>query len=88
MPFRFYCVFEHHLCEAVGLAAMTSVETFYNAFYWFKTFVRQYTALHGPNAGLEQQAYQMLEHAPEGTDWDQLRAVCEQLEREETLHTR
>jgi hypothetical protein len=36
---------------------------FYNAYYWFQSFVKLHTLKHGHDAGLEQQAFKMLEEA-------------------------
>lgn len=54
---------------AAGLPAMSDVTAFYNAYYWFLVFARLHQASSGPDAGLEQQALQLLEAAPDDIDW-------------------
>src|SRR5262245_56390652 len=39
-------------------ARLTGETLFYNRYYWFLKFIRLYTAEHGADAGLEQQAFQ------------------------------
>lgn len=46
---------------------------FYNRYYWFVFFLKLYTAKHGYDAGLEQQAFQLLEESETmniEVDWD------------------
>lgn len=38
-------------------------QRFYNAYYWFQRFASLYMRKHGYDAGLEQQAFKMLENA-------------------------
>jgi hypothetical protein len=40
-----------------------------NRYFWFVRFVALWTAGHGPDAGLEQQAHQVLEQADCDVDW-------------------
>jgi hypothetical protein len=46
-----------------------SQKLFYNKYYWFVRFVRLYSSKCGQDAGLEQQAFQMLEQESEQLDW-------------------
>jgi hypothetical protein len=45
----------------------------YNAYYWFHRFAHLYQLQHGPDAGLEQQGFQLLERMVEkvgvNLDW-------------------
>jgi len=55
-----------------------SVKNFYNRYYWFMTFVEKFKLKNGDDAGMEQQAFQLLEEVEgiDGTiDW----AIVEQL---------
>ena len=81
---RYFLLFsEPELLARVDLGApMDAVTAFYNQYYWFKRFVQLHHKEHGPDAGLDQQAFQLLESAPEGVDWDVLAAIEQQLERE------
>jgi hypothetical protein len=54
---------------------------FYSRYYWFNKFVKKYIQIYGPNAGLEQQLFKMLEHYYEYSgvrevDWN----IIEQIE--------
>ena len=42
-----------------------AVALFYSRYYWFDRFKKRYITLYGDNAGLEQQAFKMLEHFSE-----------------------
>jgi hypothetical protein len=50
----------------------------YNSYYWLKRFSKLYMAEHGYQAGFEQQAFQLLEHADVSFDW----SIIERLEHE------
>jgi hypothetical protein len=82
MPLRYYLVFSEGLMGRVGLGEMTSEASFYNAYYWFKRFVAECSARRGYDAGLEQQAYQMLESAPDDVDWSVLGEIDARLNTE------
>jgi hypothetical protein len=43
---------------------------FYNRYYWFLRFISLWQAAHGYDAGLEQQAFRILEEAEFSVDWD------------------
>jgi hypothetical protein len=55
--------------------ALDEVTRFYNHYYWFVRFVSEYQAAHGSDAGLEQQAIELLSQAPDGVDWDGLQSL-------------
>ena len=57
--FLFYLLFTHALLPL----DMDAVEVFYNRYYWFRRFMEGYQTERGLDAGLEQQAFQMLEQA-------------------------
>jgi hypothetical protein len=42
---------------------------FYNQYFWFVRFASAWQAAHGHDAGLEQQAFKMLETAPPEAVW-------------------
>lgn len=46
------------------------VRSFYNRYFWFARFAALWQAAHGPDAGLEQQAFQLLEQADFDVDWN------------------
>ena len=49
-------------------------DLFYSQYYWFNKFKNRYIELYGPNAGMEQQLFKMVEHYYEYTngkvDWE------------------
>ncbi|MBL8936758.1 MAG: hypothetical protein JNM69_19520 [Archangium sp.] len=58
------------------LVAGLSVETrFYNRYFWFLRFVALHTDTHGPDAGLQQQAFQLLESAEFDVDSELLQQI-------------
>lgn len=67
-----------------GRAPLTEAARFYNTYYWFLTTVRLWGARHGYDAGMDQQAFQMLEYADESVDL----AVVEAIERQVDAETR
>jgi len=50
-------------------------EKFYHGYYWFRRFVRLYTEKHGFDAGMEQQAFQMLENAEFDLDFERVSTI-------------
>ncbi len=46
-----------------------------NRYYWFVRFMRLHRSEHGPDAGLEQQAFQMLEGSMTEVDWQVIEAI-------------
>ena|SRR5688572_3285611 len=52
-------------------------EVFWSRYFWFSVFVRLETALKGPDAGLEQQAFKLLDSPfPECLpDWSELEKI-------------
>lgn len=52
---------------------------YYSMYYWFVQFKKQYVALMGPDAGIEQQGFQLLEEIDqeleESIDWGIIEAI-------------
>lgn len=62
--FLYYVFFLHHPSVSDVLHMDIDENTrFYNAYYWFQRFVKMYIEKHGYDAGMEQQAFKMLENA-------------------------
>jgi hypothetical protein len=62
--FRNFLLFAH--CPdylADHFPGLDRATVFYNQYYWFVRFSRLYMKKHGKDAGLEQQAFQMVENA-------------------------
>jgi hypothetical protein len=54
----------------------------YNRYYWFLKFARLFVRENGPDAGLEQQAFQILENSEGKIDWSVIEAIECQVENE------
>jgi hypothetical protein len=62
------------------LDGVSELEIFYNAYYWCLVFGGGYQRAFGFDAGIEQQAFRLLESAPEDVDWktvERLRELAE-----------
>ena len=73
--------FRYHLLFADAGRAHTAgfgldaAALFYNQYYWFRRFVHLSAAARGYDAGLEQQAFKILEAAPEDVDWSVIESL-------------
>jgi hypothetical protein len=74
--FRYYLLFTHwpSLIDPEG-AALSPADIFYNRYRWFLAFAKLHQAKHGVDAGLEQQAFQLLEDAETEVDWTVIEAI-------------
>ena len=61
--------------------ALDPGERFYGRYFWFRTFSNQYQAVHGFDAGIEQQCFQLIEQADIPIDW----SLIEQLDLRATI---
>lgn len=50
-------------------AELTPEERFYNRYYWFRRFANLHRDKFGEDAGIEQQAFQLLEQSAFRIDW-------------------
>src|SRR4051812_39942683 len=67
---RYFLVFsEQGAATTAGLGTFSEAQLFYNRYYWFSRFAKLHQAAHGYDAGIEDQASQMLERAPAEVDW-------------------
>lgn len=73
-PLRNYLAITHKLVAQV----LTDQDRFYNEYFWFKRFAVLYQASHGFDAGVEQQAFEILERAAIDVDRDQIARLNEQ----------
>jgi hypothetical protein len=81
---RYFLVFsEPGVATRAGLGTFGDAELFYNRYYWFKRFAKLHQAAHGYDAGIEDQASQLLEHAPPDADWSTIEAIVELLDSTE-----
>lgn len=51
---------------------LTAEDQLYNRYFWFRRFANAHCAKFGEDAGIEQQAIQILEHAECSIDWSQV----------------
>ncbi len=61
---------------------LSGVDVFYNEYYWFLLFTKLHQAKHGYDAGLEQQAFKLLEKAPPDVDWKMVEEINNRIEKE------
>jgi len=47
----------------------------YNRYLWARRFAKAYQTVHGPDAGIEQQVFRVLETAPADVDWTILESI-------------
>lgn len=55
---------------------------FYNRYFWFVRFAALRQAVHGYDAGLEQQVFQMLEQADFDLDWGVIQQLDERAKQD------
>jgi hypothetical protein len=81
--FKHYLLFtESSALRDTSLSRLSATEVFYNKYYWFLLFTRRHQARHGYDAGLEQQAFKLLENAPNDVDWNLLKEIYKRVESE------
>jgi hypothetical protein len=75
-PYLYYLLFTHWPALSNGTTAeVTADDLFYNRYYWFLRLAKQYEAGHGFDAGLGQQAVQLLEQAAGHFDLEVVREI-------------
>ena len=58
----------------------------YNRYYWFLQFAKMHSEEHGNDAGIEQQAFQILESAMADIDWAVVEAIDKQTHGSEKVY--
>jgi hypothetical protein len=48
---------------------------YYNRYLWARRFAKAYQSVHGPDAGIEQEIFRLLEQAPSDADWTILASI-------------
>jgi hypothetical protein len=51
--------------DLLGKPGLSDSDRYWSSYYWLARFARVWSAIAGYDAGLEQQVFQMLEHAPD-----------------------
>lgn len=67
---RYVALLDKNLWKELGANDLSEVVAFYNAYYWILVFAKKFQERHGFDAGVEQEAFKVLEHAPDGVDWE------------------
>jgi hypothetical protein len=82
---RNYCLLTE--CpEMVGSLGLSADERFWSRYYWLARFAREWQAVAGYDAGLQQQLFQLLEFAE--VEYDPLPEVEAAIERDAVLASR
>jgi hypothetical protein len=58
-----------------AIPTLTAEDRLYNRYFWFCRLVNASRAVFGEDAGLEQQAFQILENADCDVDWEMTRQI-------------
>jgi len=62
--------------------AFTDEDIFWNRYYWFLRFVKLHHWRDGPDAGMDQQAFQLIEYPPCEVDWLNFERVETQVKKD------
>lgn len=85
LAFTYYRLFsDASACEELGFSGLSNAAVFYNRYYWFLLFSKLYQAKHGFDAGLEQQAFKLLESAGPDVDWAFVEDISNRVTKEVT----
>ena len=71
--FRRYLILSH--ASTLLGAAIDDGTVFYSQYYWFRLFSRRYCEINGQDAGLDQQAFKLIESADFDVDWAALQEI-------------
>jgi len=72
---RHFALLDKDLRSELGVAHLSEPVAFYNAYYWMLLFEKRYEARYGFNAGVKDEAVNILERAPAGVDWNVVASV-------------
>jgi hypothetical protein len=61
---------------------LAAEQIFYNRYYWFRRFASLYQKKNGFDAGIEQQADQLIEYAGSALDWTVVEQIDAQVRKE------
>jgi hypothetical protein len=80
---RYYRLFSSEsLPPQVDIGGLTNAKVLYNRYYWFLTYAKRHMRYSGYDAGLEQQAFKLLDQAECEVDWSMVEAIVRRVERE------
>jgi hypothetical protein len=66
----------------LGVGDLSELVAFYNAYYWALVFAKRYQGRYGIDAGIEQEAFKVLELAPADVDWLTLERIYQAARQE------
>ena len=72
---RHVALLDGDLRPELGVGGLSESVAFYNAYYWVLVFAKRYQARYGIDAGIEQEAFKVLERAPADVDWQVVERV-------------
>lgn len=72
---------DDELRRELGFGDVAEPIAFYNAYYWILVFAKRYQARYGFDAGIEQEAFKMLERAPADVDWQVVERINQTVEQ-------
>jgi hypothetical protein len=75
-PLRYYLLFTYWPeLLADHLPAFGNKELCANRYYWFSRLVHLFKSAHGPDAGLDQQLFQLLEECSSVLSWEEIQEI-------------
>jgi hypothetical protein len=80
--FQHYLLFTHWPDLLKMTRGLTPQAMYYNRYYWFLKFAKLYMRKHGSDAGMEQQAFQLLEQMDCEIDWYIVEQIDKQVDQE------
>jgi len=78
---RKVALLDSELRAELGVRDLAEPIAFYNAYYWALVFAKRYEARYGFDAGVEQEAFKVLERAPANVDWQAVEHVNQAAQR-------
>lgn len=66
---RRVALLDSDLRSELGVRDLSESTVFYNAYYWALVFAKRCQSSYGFDAGIEQEAFKVLEQAPADVDW-------------------
>ncbi|HEX8029256.1 MAG TPA: hypothetical protein VF491_12370 [Vicinamibacterales bacterium] len=73
---RQVALLDGELRQELGACDLSEAVSFYNAYYWALVFAKQHQARYGFDAGVQQEAFKLLECAPADVDWQAVEYVA------------
>lgn len=78
---RYTLFSDEDACREARFSQLSVEAIFYNRYYWILIFAKRYQSKFGKDAGIEQQAFKVLETAPPSVDWKAVEEIALAVER-------